>query len=58
MEDRMDVMTDYQMRTLMNMIIEIVMKGKNKKETVARLLAIRDGEPDFKDSDFNDYEKN
>ena len=53
MEDRVDVMTDYQMRTMINMIVEIVMKGKDKREIVTRLLAIRDGKLDFDDLDLD-----
>ena len=57
MEERVDVMTDYQMRTLMNMIIEIVLKGKNKKEIVTRLLAIRDGKLNSDDLCFDENDE-
>ena len=53
MEERAEIMTDYQMRTMINMIVEIVMKGKDKREIVTRLLAIRDGKLDFDDLDLD-----
>ena len=53
MEERAEIMTDYQMRTMINMIVEIVMKGKDKREIVTRLLAIRDGNLDFDDLDLD-----
>ena len=51
MEERVDVMTDYQMRTLVNMIISIVgdtLKQDNptRKELLEKLKAIRDGKLD------------
>ena len=51
MEERADVMTDYQMRTLVNMIISIVgdtIKKDNptRKELLEKLRAIRDGKLD------------
>ena len=50
MEERMDVMTDYQMRTLLNMIITIVDKEENKEDLKKRLIEIRDGKV-FDDED-------
>ena len=49
--ERADVMTDYQMRTLVNMIISIVgdtVKQDNptRKELLDKLRAIRDGKLD------------
>ena len=38
-----DVMTDYQMRTLLNMIITIVDKEENKENLKKKLIEIRDG---------------
>ena len=51
MEERVDGMTDYQMRTLVNMIISIVgdtIKPDNpsRKELLDKLRAIRDGKLD------------
>jgi len=43
MEERMNVMTDYQMRTLLNMIITIVDKEESKEDLKKRLIEIRDG---------------
>ena len=43
MEERMDVMTDYQMKTLMNMIITIVEDTDKKEDIKKKLIAIRDG---------------
>ena len=43
MEERTDVMTDYQIRTLLNMIITIVDKEENKEDLKKRLIEIRDG---------------
>ena len=40
MEERVDVMTDYQMRTLVNMIIT------NVEDAIEKLKAIRDGKLD------------
>ena len=44
MEERVNVMTDYQMRTLLNMIITIVDDSEKKEEIKQKLIAIRDGE--------------
>ena len=48
MEERADIMTDYQMRTLMNLIISIVQDAKKLKspleEIEEKLIEIRDGE--------------
>ena len=51
MEERADVMTDYQMRTLVNMIISIVgdtikQDNPSRKELLDKLRAIRDGKLD------------
>ena len=51
MEERVDVMTDYQMRTLLNMIISIVgdtikQDNPSRKELLDKLRAIRDGKLD------------
>ena len=51
MEERVDVMTDYQMRTLVNMIISIVgdtikQDNPSRKELLDKLRAIRDGKLD------------
>ena len=44
MEERVDVMTDYQMRTLLNLIIEIVEENQDRpKKILEKLIAIRDG---------------
>ena len=43
MEERADTMTDYQMRTLLNMIITIVDKEESKEDLKKRLIEIRDG---------------
>ena len=43
MEERADIMTDYQMRTLLNMIITIVDDSEKKEDIKQKLLAIRDG---------------
>ena len=43
MEERVEIMTDYQMRTLLNMIITIVDKEENKEDLKKRLIEIRDG---------------
>ena len=44
MVERAEVMTDYQMRTLLNMIITIVDDSEKKEEVKQKLIAIRDGE--------------
>jgi len=48
MEERADIMTDYQMRTLMNLIISIVQDAKKSnsplEEIEEKLIEIRDGE--------------
>ena len=46
MEERIDVMTDYQMRTLVNMIITIVEDAAKKEDAIEKLKAIRDGKLD------------
>ena len=46
MEERADAMTDYQMRTLMNMVIAIVNDVEKKEDAVKKLKAIRDGKLD------------
>ena len=44
MEERVDVMTDYQMRTLLNLIIKIVEENQDKpKKILETLIEIRDG---------------
>jgi len=42
MEERIDVMTDYQMRALINMIITIVDDTEKKEDIKKKLVAIRD----------------
>ena len=50
MEARGDVMTDYQMRTLLNLIIKIVKENRDKPDEILKtLLEIRDGEFELKD---------
>ena len=44
MEERLDVMTDYQMRTIINMIISIVRDTEKKEDIEEKLIAIRDGQ--------------
>jgi len=48
MEERMDVLTDYQLRTLINLIISIVRDAKKAKipweDVEEKLIEIRDGE--------------
>ncbi|MCL2010309.1 MAG: hypothetical protein FWG71_07145 [Synergistaceae bacterium] len=46
MEERADVMTDYQMRTLVNLIMSIVRDTPDRKELLRKLKAIRDGKLD------------
>ena len=50
MEERLDVMTDYQMKTIVNLIITIVKDtlddGPKEKELLGKLRAIRDGKLD------------
>ena len=46
LEERVDVMTDFQMRTLMNLIIEIVRQVDKKEDVIEKLVAIRDGKTD------------
>ena len=50
LEERVDVMTDYQMRTVVNMIITIVRDtlddNPKKQELLGKLKAIRDGKLD------------
>ena len=46
MEERVDVMTDYQMRTLVNLIMSIVRDTPDRKEILKKLKAIRDGKLD------------
>ena len=48
MEERMDVMTDYQMRVILNMIIDIVREKKDPEKVIERIIAIRDGTADAK----------
>ena len=43
MEERVDNMTDYQMRTLLNMIITIVKEVDKKEDVIEKLIEIRDG---------------
>ena len=43
MEERAAVMTDYQMRTLLNMIITIVKEVDKKEDVIEKLIEIRDG---------------
>ena|GEM_PF-5487275 len=42
-KSRADVMTDYQMRTLVNLIIEIARQVDKKEDLIEKLVAIRDG---------------
>jgi len=48
MEERADIMTDYQMKTLMNLVISIVQDAKKSnsplEEIEEKLIEIRDGE--------------
>ena len=47
MEERVEnIMTDYQMRTLVNMLIAIVQEAPQKEDAVEKLKAIRDGKLD------------
>ena len=51
MEERADVITDYQVRTLFNMIISIVgdtikQDNPSRKELLDKLRSIRDGKLD------------
>ena len=48
MEERIDVMTDYQMRVILNMIIDIVREKKDPEKVIERIIAIRDGTADTK----------
>ena len=46
MEERVEVMTDYQMRTLISMIITVMEGPARKEDAIEKLKAIRDGKLD------------
>jgi hypothetical protein len=43
------VMTDYQMRVLLNLIIDLVKEKRDPEKVIARLVAIRDGKADIEE---------
>ena len=46
MEERADVMTDFQAKMMLNMIIDIVREKKDPEKVIERLIEIRDGTAD------------
>ena len=44
-----EVMTDYQMRTIINLIIDVVREKRDPEKIIARLKAIRDGKDEEDD---------
>ena len=54
MEERIDIMTDYQMRVILNMIIDIIREKKDPEKIIERIIAIRDGTADTKSENMKD----
>jgi len=46
MEERADVMTDFQARMMLNMVIDIVREKRDPEKIIERIIAIRDGTAD------------